>query len=44
MQRAQFAGQTPLDVLQEARRTEQGRLFMRGNRVQFHDRRRINNI
>jgi hypothetical protein len=44
MQRAALAGRTPLAALQEANTTEQGRLFMRANRIQFHDRRRVYNI
>jgi len=40
-----LAGKTPGTALEEARRTEQGRLFMSGNgRVQFRDRTRLYNV
>lgn len=45
MSRARLAGKDPLTCLEEARRTEQGRLFMSGDgRVQFRDRQRNYNI
>jgi hypothetical protein len=45
MSRALLAGKTAGDALEEARRTELGRLFVSpAGRVQFHDRTRIYNV
>lgn len=42
---ASLAGKDPLTCLEEARRTERGRLFVAGDgRVQFHDRTRVYNV
>lgn len=41
---AQLAGKTAATALEEPRRTEQGRLFAIGGRVQFHDRKRVYNV
>lgn len=41
MQVASLAGKRPLQALEEATETEQGRLFAQGGRVAFHDRRRV---
>ncbi len=44
MQTASLAGKRPLEVLEEAQETEQGRLFAQGGRVVFHDRRRVRDV
>lgn len=41
MQPVSLAGKRPLEPLEEATETEQGRLFAQGGRVVFHDRRRV---
>ena len=44
MQPLSLAGKRPLDPLEEAVETEQGRLFAQGGRVVFHDRTRIHDV
>ena len=44
MQPLQLAGKRPLEPLEEATETEQGRLFARAGRVVFHDRRRVHDV
>jgi len=44
MSTASLAGKDPLTLLEEARRTERGRLFMADGRLKFHDRRRVFNV
>lgn len=44
MQPVSLAGKRPLQPLQEAVETEQGRLFAHGGRAVFHDRNRVHNI
>jgi hypothetical protein len=45
MQRAQLAGQTPLDAMRDAERTEQGLLYVDGSgNLVFKDRRTLYNI
>lgn len=44
MRRAEIAGKTAAQLWDEARDTEQGRLFAHGGRLVFHDRSRIYNV